>query len=103
MASALAAMTLGGVLLAAAVDHVPTLDTAATCAAAGELSMNESVATCRRSEREARDALAAQWAQFPASGRRECVETTNIGGFPSYVQVLTCLELARDARHLPAD
>ena len=83
----------------AVADRVPTLDTRPSCAdAAGEVSATRTVATCQQSEQQARDALAAQWRNFPAADRRSCVAETNIGGFPSYVQVLVCLELARDAR-----
>jgi hypothetical protein len=104
MISALSAITLGGLLLVAAVDHVPTLNTAPTCAGAdSDLSATRTVATCQASEQQARDALAAEWSKFPAADRRECVAETGIGGFPSYVQVLTCLEMARDARKLPAN
>ena len=102
--TSLPVMALGGLLLVAAVDRVPTLNTTPTCAGANsELSAIRTVAKCQQSEQEARDALAAQWNQFPAADKRECVAETGIGGFPSYVQVLTCLEMARDARNLPAN
>jgi len=98
------AMTLGAVLTVAAVDSVPTLDTRPTCAgAAKEISVTRTIELCKRSEQEARDTLASQWGNFPAADKQTCVETTWIGEFPSYVQVLTCLELARDARALKLD
>jgi hypothetical protein len=104
MTSALPVMALGGLLLVAAVDRVPTLNTGPTCAGAdSELSSTRTAAKCQESEQQARDALAAQWNKFPAADKRECVAETGIGGFPSYVQVLTCLEMARDARNLPAN
>ena len=83
----------------AAADRVPTLDTRPSCAdAASEVSVTRTVATCQQSEQQARDALASQWRNFPVADKRSCVAETNVGGFPSYVQVLVCLELARDAR-----
>jgi hypothetical protein len=83
----------------AAADRVPTLDTRPSCAdAASEVSVTRTVATCQQSEQQARDSLASQWRNFPAVDKRSCVAETNVGGFPSYVQVLVCLELARDAR-----
>jgi LAS superfamily LD-carboxypeptidase LdcB len=104
MISALPAIALGGLLLVASSDRVPTLNTAPTCAGAnGDLSATRTVPKCRESEQQARDALAAQWSNFPAADKAECVAETSIGGFPSYVQVLTCLEMARDARKLPAN
>ena len=38
-------------------------------------------------------------------GRRQtrCVAKTHMGGPPSYIEVLTCLELALAARELPKD
>jgi hypothetical protein len=98
------AITLGAALTMPVVDRVPTFDTRPTCAdAAKEISVTRTVEICQRSEQQARDQLASQWAKFPAGDRQTCVATTRIGGFPSYVQVLTCLELARDARTLKVD
>jgi hypothetical protein len=34
--------------------------------------------------------------QFVGADKRSCMETTQIGGFASYVELLTCLEMARD-------
>jgi hypothetical protein len=31
----------------------------------------------------------------------QCVGEADIGGTPSYVDLLTCLQLAKDARQLP--
>ena len=93
------AVTLGTVLTIAAADAVPTLDTRPTCAgAAQEISTTHTVERCQQSEQQARDALASQWSGFPTADKQACIATTRIGGFPSYVQILTCLELARDAR-----
>jgi hypothetical protein len=83
----------------AVADRVPTLDTRPSCAdAASEVSETRTVATCQQSEQQARNSLASQWQNFPAADKQSCVAQTNVGGFPSYVQVLVCLELARDAR-----
>ena len=101
----LATIALGATLtLAAAADPVPTLDTRPVCAAAAaEISVTRTVELCQHSEQQARNELATQWASFPAADRRDCVATTRIGGFPSYVQVLVCLELARDARTMKVE
>ena len=97
-------MALGTVLTVAAAGSVPVLDTRPTCAdAAAEISVTRTAATCQQSEQQARDTLASEWAGFPAADKNTCVATSRIGGFPSYVQVLTCLELARDARTLKVD
>ena len=80
---------------------VPVLDTTPTCAGVASIGSNDrTVADCQRSEKEARDELKSRWTQFPRNDQRSCVEGTRIGGFPSYVQVLACLEIARDPRDL---
>jgi hypothetical protein len=53
---------------------------------------------CLRGEAAARNQLAEQWAQFPAAERDRCVRLTTSSRMPSYVQVITCLEMARSAR-----
>jgi hypothetical protein len=98
------AITLGAALMVPVADRVPTFDTRPTCAdAAKEISVTRTVELCQRSEQQARDELASQWGKFPAGDRQTCVATTRIGGFPSYVQVLVCLELARDARTMKVE
>jgi hypothetical protein len=98
-----AVMAIGSMLTVSAAD-MPSLDTRPACAgAAQEISVTRTVEICERSEQQARDSLAAQWNTFPSADRATCTAETKIGGFPSYVQVLTCLELARDARSMKAD
>jgi hypothetical protein len=88
----------------AAAGSVPTFDTRPTCAgAAMEISVTRTVERCQESEQQARDSLAAQWGRFPNADEASCTAETRIGGFPSYVQLLTCLEMARDARTLKVD
>ena len=104
MTSLRSALALSGFLLVATGgDEVPTLNTEPTCSDVGSLLMDASAGSCLQDEKEARDSLSTQWKNFPAADRIECVAETQIGGFPSYVQVLTCLEMARDARAMPAD
>ena len=43
--------------------------------------------------RSARAELQRQWAQFDPVNRTSCVEETGLGGYPSYVEVLTCLQM----------
>jgi hypothetical protein len=50
------------------------------------------VETCTRGEREAR-AARTQWATFAEGNRRLCFEQTNVAGYPSYVDVLTCFQI----------
>ena len=46
-------------------------------------------------------AVAQEWPQFAMPDKTYCTRTTESGGSSSYVELLTCLELARDAKKLP--
>ena len=61
--------------------------------------LNERYSRCIQQEGEARSKLQATWTQYPAGDRASCGGTARIGT-PSYVELLTCLELARDAARL---
>jgi hypothetical protein len=47
--------------------------------------------------RIAREALIKTWASFPAALRTLCAAMNRAGGPPSYAEMLTCLEVMRDA------
>ena len=49
----------------------------------------------------ARAQLASLWDQFAAPDRATCAQNETSGGTPSYVELLTCLQMSRDARSLP--
>lgn len=49
---------------------------------------------CLSDERAARRTLRRHWSAFPEADRRDCLEESAIGGTPSYVALLTCLQLA---------
>src|SRR5919198_983212 len=83
-------------LIIAVTDQVPSFDINPTCSGAAGRGSD----VCQRTELAARDQLARQWSEFPAAERTRCVQLTNMTRVPSYVQVLSCLELARDARKL---
>jgi hypothetical protein len=88
----------------AAAGSVPTFDTRPACAdAAADISPTRTAGRCQESEQQARDSLTTQWGSFSKTDEANCAAETQIGGFPSYVQLLTCLEMARDARTLKVD
>jgi len=59
--------------------------------------------TCLADERGAQDELAKRWTQFPAAERVRCSTLSGIG-YQSYVELLTCLEMAADVlRTRPAE
>src|SRR5690349_5657783 len=98
----LSAFLVAAPLVLAAADQVPTLDVKPGCEGALTNARADRNGTnaCIRSELAARDELASKWQQFPAPDRAHCVDVTNMTRMPSYVQVLTCLEMTRDARQL---
>ena len=53
---------------------------------------------CMEEEQSARDDLAMNWGMFVASDRRVCLTETTSDGTPSYVELLECLNMARDTR-----
>jgi hypothetical protein len=97
MSRTLAAAAVSMILAAsgAAAAEFPVISIERTCSAAKPLDAQDTspVQTCLRDERAARAQLEAQWATFAESNRRVCVEQTNIGGYPSYDDVLTCLQM----------
>lgn len=84
------------VATAAFADEVPRFDVEAICRSAPRLEPTDPnpVQSCVRDETEARNQLERQWASFSESQRNECVRETNVAGYPSYVDVLTCIQMA---------
>ncbi|WP_232628418.1 hypothetical protein [Methylobacterium sp. Leaf118] len=76
----------------------PRLDVEATCQSAqrAQVSISDkaSLEGCLRSERSAHDELKKRWSDFPASAKTQCSQQFKAGGAPSYVELVTCLELA---------
>src|SRR5215210_5415070 len=92
-----AALILSAHLLLAA-DAVPRLDYETTCRAARPLSAVDKTPyqTCVQDETLARSQPERQWAQLPAEAKSRCMQEATLGGSPSYVELLTCLQLAKD-------
>jgi hypothetical protein len=92
---------------AARADQVPSLDIEQVCRAIarhaggfGERGGPDlTLRSCVASELRVRRKLARRWATYPAEARRRCTGNTT-GAYPSYTDLLTCLEMARAARHL---
>jgi hypothetical protein len=83
---------------AVAQSNVPTLDLTATCRSLdrSDWSIRIDTQRCVKTESEARAKLVEDWAKFPAADRGLCTQTARMGGFESYVQLLTCLELRHE-------
>jgi hypothetical protein len=93
-----AALVLAHAILIA--DGVPRLDVEATCRAAHPLTAEDRAPhrNCMDDQTRARSTLERGWGQFPVAAKTRCVREATLGGSPSYVELLTCLELARDTR-----
>jgi hypothetical protein len=95
-----AALALGSSLITMAADSVPTLKIEPSCKAAGAegLIMGRTTDSCLNDEKAAREDLVKNWSSFSASDKSHCLAMVSTGGDPSYVELLSCLEMSRDAK-----
>ena len=86
-------------------DSVPKFDVERTCRAAVAVAglPGRDSASCQREEQDARSKLEKDWSQYSAAQQKECDGLVTTGGAPSYVELLTCLEMAKQAKELPED
>jgi len=77
-------------------DAVPQFNIARECQGEGGAKAVEQ--RCTSDELQARNQLQAEWIQFSPSAKLQCNEEASIDGSPSYVELLTCLEMDRDVR-----
>jgi len=85
--------------LARIADTVPKFDMARECRSEGGSTVT--LETCAQDEAEARDQLKPLWRQSGAADKASCLGETSMDGTPSYVELLTCLEMDRDVKKLP--
>jgi hypothetical protein len=78
-------------------DAVPKFDIVSECRFEG----GSTVEFDRRSQDEAAafEQLKANWAQFTGMDKSTCLSAAMVAGFTSYVELLTCLEMAREANN----
>jgi hypothetical protein len=90
-----------------AAEKVPEINLDKTCRAAGATGVrpgtNNDDSACKRDEQDAHTKLNQGWDQFTADDRSHCLRLSTLGGSPSYVELLTCLELSKQAHALPSD
>ena len=80
-------------------DTVPTFDILKECRYEGGSAAN--VEQCLRDEAAALGQLKTEWERSVGAEKRSCMATTQIGGFASYVELLTCLEMAGGVTSAP--
>ena len=80
-------------------DSVPKFDITRECRSEG--GSKAVLEQCIEDESAARDQLQPLWVQSSAADKASCVGETSMDGTPSYVELLTCLEMARDVKKTP--
>jgi hypothetical protein len=101
----LAAITLGVQIQVAIADDVPKYDIRKSCKADVQAYPTAgNVQGCLRDEQSAQTTLVAQWTQFAPENRTRCTKmVSDIAGSQSYVELLTCLQMAKDVKGLPKE
>jgi hypothetical protein len=93
----LPALLMGSYVVLAA-NEVPKLNYGPSCKAAAQTGLaGRNQDACKADEETAHTKLQEEWSTFNAEQRRQCLTLSKLGGPPSYVELLTCLEMARDA------
>src|SRR3954452_14944932 len=93
-----------GAYLVLAADEVPRFDYEVFCTPPLQPSDQEKglEQDCLNSHKHAHSQLEQQWGQFSAAAKSRCIQASTLGAAPSYVELITCLENARDT-NLDAD
>jgi hypothetical protein len=78
-------------------DTLPKFDIAKECRFESESS--QAFGRCSHDEADALQRLETEWPQFVGADRNACFTEATVGGFASYVELLICLEMARDVRN----
>lgn len=89
---------------AARADGPPRLEVTASCEAAarGALSAGRDRAACLADEHAAEAVVVKNWPKYDADNKTQCVGNVTTGGPASYVELLSCLEVMRDAKEMRA-
>jgi hypothetical protein len=77
-------------------DTVPDFDILRECRLEGESVIDFD--RCQQDEADAREQLRVSWPKFVVADKSTCVTEATVGGFVSYVELLSCLEMARDVK-----
>src|SRR4051812_32354591 len=100
MMLALPAVLMGAALAITVAERMPDYDIRPGCHAATTLMSLDPKreAQCLNDEASARSEVARQWAGFQPTDRTRCAAEAQLDGTPSYVDLLECLTLAREAK-----
>jgi hypothetical protein len=101
-------MTAKLLVFLALASYVPTIDIDRSCRGAESAALLEDRARayqrCVRDEQTAREELSKTWSRIPIDSRQQCTDVSTESS-PSYVELLTCLEMqaVSDAHFRHAD
>jgi hypothetical protein len=91
-----------GVSVTMAAEKPPQLDVGRSCDAAASHGLNGRTRdSCMSEENTAQGTLNDKWKDFTARQHERCTGLVHMGGPPSYVELLTCLEMAEQAKRIP--
>jgi hypothetical protein len=99
---AVVVLLLGLPAAVALADGPPKLEVSASCnaAARGAISAGRDKESCLADERTAEETLTQSWSKYSATDKTQCIGNVKTGGPPSYVELLSCLEVMRDAKEI---
>jgi hypothetical protein len=98
MIAQLFAVALGSHAVVTVADKVPSFNVEPSCSQT-DIGVTQDKEACLTDEKNARAEIERTWSQFSAADRNSCVSISS-GWHPTYTELLTCLELYRDAREL---
>ena len=80
----------------------PTLQVDTSCEAAGRgaVMLGRNKEACLADETAAQDTMKQNWSKYSADDKTMCVGMERAGGPASYVELVSCLEIMRDARDI---
>jgi hypothetical protein len=80
----------------------PALQVGPSCDAAARygIVLGRNKEACLADETTAQDTLKQNWPKYVASDKSDCVGMVKTGGPASYVELLSCVEILRDARNI---
>jgi hypothetical protein len=88
-------------LVLVAGEPVPNINPEPSCRSVAERANPiGDIGVCMREEQSVRDELVKRWGEFSAADKAACIPLATTGGTPTYTELLTCLEMTRDARLL---
>ena len=66
----------------------------------GSVVLGRDKKACLGDETTAQDTLRQNWSKYAAADKSECIGIVTTGGPASYVELLSCVEILRDARNI---